>query len=70
MLDISSLDHVAYRANGFFDRNIGVESRRPIYVDMIDTQPLQRIGKEILCRFRPRIKAAPTARRIAEPADI
>ena len=51
MLDIASLDHVAYCANGFFDRNIGVEPRWAIYVDMIDAEPLQRVGKEIPCGF-------------------
>ena len=50
--DVAGLDHVGDGADRVFDRHRRIEPRRPVDVDVIDAEPLQRIGDEILHRGR------------------
>src|SRR5256885_16618553 len=70
MLDPAGLHHVGHRANALFDRHIGIEPRRPIDVDVIDTEPLQRIGDEIPDRRRAAVIAEKTLVWIAQCAEF
>ena len=67
---IAGLDHIGDRADRILDRNVGVEPRRPIDVDHVDAEALQRIGEEILRSLRPRVIADETRGRIAQRAEL
>ncbi|MBB3540877.1 hypothetical protein FHT97_001590 [Rhizobium sp. BK399] len=62
---ITSLDHVADRADRLLDRNIGIQARRAVNIDVVDAEAFQRIGKEVLDRRRAGVVTAPVADRIA-----
>ena len=70
MLDPAGLHHVGHRANALFDRHIGIKPRRPIDVDVIDAEPLQRIGDKILDRRRAAVIAEKALVGIAQGAEL
>ena len=70
MADIAGLHHVGDGADRLLDRHVRIEPRRPVDIDMVDAEPLQRIGEEVLHRRRPRVEAAPAAGGIAHRAEL
>jgi hypothetical protein len=70
MSDMPGLDQVGNRADRLFDRQVGIEPRRPVDVDMVGAEPLQRIGRKILHRDRPAVIAEEAPVRIAQPAEL
>ena len=65
MADIAGLHQVGDGADRVLDRHVRIEPRRAVDVDMVDAEPLQRIGGEVLHRRRPCVEADPAAGRIA-----
>ncbi len=57
-------------ADRLLDRHVGIEPRRPVDVDMVGAQPLQRIGGEILHRRGPGVVADPASGRPAHAAEF
>ena len=47
---VAGLHHVGDRADGLLDRHVGIEPRRAVDVDVVDAEPLQRIGQGVLHR--------------------
>jgi hypothetical protein len=67
---MARLHHVGYGAHGVLDRHARIEARRPVDVDMIETEALQRIGEKIPHRRRPRVVAQPAAGGITQRAEL
>ena len=42
---VTRLHHVGERSDSVFDGHVGIESRRPVDVDVVDAETSQRIGK-------------------------
>ena len=59
MPDPAGLDHVGHGADRILDRHIRIEPRRAVDIDVVDAEPLQRIGDEILHRRRTAVIAEP-----------
>ena len=70
MPDPAGLHHVGHRADALLDRHIGIEPRRPIDVDGVDAEPLQRIGDEIPDRRRAAVIAEKALVGIAQRAEL
>ena len=70
MPDPAGLDHVGHRADALLDRHVGIEPRRPIDVDGVDAEPLQRIGDEIPDRRRAAVIAEKALVGIAQRAEL
>jgi hypothetical protein len=67
---IAGLHHLRDRADGVLDRHPRVEPRRPVHVDVLDPEPLERVGEKGLHRRRPRVQADPPLARIAQGAEL
>ena len=65
MADIARLDHVGDSADGFFDRNGGVEAGGPVDVDIVELQSLQAVGEGGLHRRRATVEPDPGPGRLA-----
>src|SRR5262249_23399101 len=59
LLYVTLLHPLAERADGLFDRHVGIEPRRTIDIDRFDAEPLQRISQEIPYRRRAAVIARP-----------
>src|SRR5262245_19918536 len=70
MLDITGLHHVGDSPDRFLDRNLRVEPRRPVDVDIVDIEAHQRLGEKVLDRLRARIKSYPAAGRLAQATKL
>src|SRR4051812_17387620 len=70
MPDVARLHHVGDGTNSVLDRHLRVEARGPVDVDMIDAQPLERVGEEVPYRLGPGVVASPAARRIAQRPEL
>ena len=70
MADVASLHEVGNRADRVLDRHVRVEARGTIDVDVVDAEPLQRVGCEGLHRGRPGVEADPAGGRIAQRAEL
>ena len=70
MADIAGLDHVGDGADRVFDRHVRIEPGRAVDVDIVDAEPLQRIGDEVLQRGRAVVHAVEAAGRIAQGAGL
>ena len=68
--DEPGLDHFGDGADRVLDRHVGIDARRPVDVDMVGAQPLQRIGERGLERLGPGVVAQPVAERIAQRAEL
>ena len=59
--DVAGLHHVGDRADGVFDRHRGIEARGPVDVDVIDAEPREAVGEEVLDGRGARVVAEPGA---------
>ena len=60
--DVSGLRQLCNRADGLLDRDVRVEPCRPVHVDVVDTQPLERVRQRSLHGLRARV--------VPEPAPV
>lgn len=58
---VAGLDHLRDGPDGLFDGHCGVQPRRPVNVDVLHAQPLQRVGQRGLHSHGPRIITQPSA---------
>ncbi|KWA38865.1 hypothetical protein WL27_15990 [Burkholderia multivorans] len=70
MAHVAGLDEIGDRADRLLDRHRRIDARRPVEIDVVGTEPLQRIGDEVADRDRPRIVAGEAAGRIAQRAEL
>ena len=70
MPDIACLHQIGDRADRILDRHIRIEPRRPVDVDMVDAQPLQRIGAKVLTAAGRASKPIQAADGIAHAAEL
>ena len=42
---VTRFHHVGERSDSVFDGHVGIDSRRPVDVDVVDAETSQRIGK-------------------------
>jgi hypothetical protein len=70
MFDIAGLHHLGDGADRFLDRHRRIEPRRAVDVDMIDPEPLQRVGEEIFHSDRAAIHAGEAAGGVAQRAEL
>src|SRR3569832_375437 len=70
MFDVALLHHLGHRADGLFDRHIGIEPGRPVDIYRLDAAPLQRISEEILHPLWPAVIAMPVAFDVAQRAEL
>ena len=68
--DVSLLHQLRDRADRLLDRHLWVEPRRPVDIDMVDTQAHQRIGQEVLHRRRSGVQAPESAVRRTQAAEL
>jgi hypothetical protein len=57
--DIARLDHLGDRAHGLLDRDVRVDARRPVDVDVVGPKAPQRVGEEVPDRLRAAVVSRP-----------
>ena len=68
--DVAGLHQVGDGADRVLDRHVRIEARRTVDVDVVDAEPLQRVGEEVLHRRRAGVVADPAAVRVAQGAEL
>ncbi len=68
--DIAGLHHVGDRPHRLLDRHARIKPRRPVDIDVVKPQALQRIGEKALHRRRPPVISQPAAGRIAQRTEF
>jgi hypothetical protein len=66
--DVAGVDHLLDGAHRVLDRHRRVEPGRAVDVDVVDAQPGQRVGQEVLDRLGPVVGAAEAADGVAQLA--
>jgi len=67
---VTGLHELGDRADGLLDRHVRVEPRRPVDVDVVGAQALQRVRERRLDRRRPRVVSQPAPVRAALRAEL
>ena len=67
---VAGLHQLRDRADGLLDRDVRVEPRRPVHVDVVRAQPLERVRHRGLDRLRARVVAEPAPVRPALSAEL
>ncbi|MCK1282783.1 aldo/keto reductase [Bradyrhizobium sp. 44] len=70
MFDVAGLHEIGDAADSLLDRNVGIEPRRAVDVDVVGAEPLQRIGQEVPRCSRPRVHAGEFAGRTAQRTEF
>ena len=70
MPDIAGLHHLGDAADRLLDGNAGIKPCRPVDVDVVGAETLERIGKEVPRRSRPRIEPDEFAGGAAQRAEL
>src|SRR5690606_11030570 len=64
------LDEFRDRADGLLDGHVGVGTGDAVDVDVVDAEPLERVGGEVLHGGRAAVVAGPVAVRVAQGAEL
>src|ERR1039458_1589479 len=67
---VARLDELRDRADALLDRHVGIEARRAVDVDVLDTKACQRVRQRSLDRRWARVVAKPGAIRAALCAEL
>src|SRR5262245_57586035 len=68
--DVARLPELGQAAGRFFDRDVRIEPARPVDVEVIDAERLQRVAEEVPRRGRTRVHAEPVAIRAAQGPEL
>src|SRR5574342_1417664 len=70
MPNVSGFYHLRNRANGVFDWHNGVDTSKPVNINIVCPEPAQRIGEKVFDRDRAPVDSSPSAGGIAQRAEL